>query len=634
MRQTWKSPWLWALVGLAFVEMVGLSLIRFYGFNMRGFDLGNISQSVWSVTQGRPLIMTSIGSPVSRLSGNVEIIYLLLAPIYALFPSPAALLVTQAAFYAAGALPLYRLARRRLAGEGTAVLIAAIYLLYPVGQTAVLFEFHADVLAMPLLLLAIEAADRRAWRGYALWLLLALSCKFYVAVPVAVMGFVLWRRGERRAGAATAAAGIIWGLFAFLVMRPLFAAEITTPVVAASGGAVRFYGVTFGQLDLVRLTAAERLADGLIVFMPVLLVGWRALPWLLPAAALVLPVLLGNGPGPIYDYRYHHYAVAVPFLLAALVYGLEQLAEKRAVKNGRPPGYLILSFIITLLFNVAFVDTPLNPNFYAAAPGSALGRDSSGYRIAARDQFKRDWLTAVPPDAVVLTDNTLGLPLVNRPTLYLAEQLTRPLDAVIDEVDVALFDALFDFVWANAGRAGDVAHDYAAIGQVMRNPDFRLAAAQDGLLRFERGAAAGLAAQVETRPGAAERPLLAQFDDAIGLVDVTIEARGNNRFQMQIDWTALRPLSSAPPLIAVSRPGGLANARIVHRPTLALLPTTAWPADQIVRETFEFTLPPDAAPGRYPLFVGWYDTDSLFAPATAARSRVGDEVQIGWLTVP
>jgi hypothetical protein len=63
---------------------------------------------------------------------------------------------------------------------------------------------------------------------------------------------------------------------------------------------------------------------------------------------------------------------------------------------------------------------------------------------------------------------------------------------------------------------------------------------------------------------------------------------------------------------------GLEHARIVHLPTLA----------------FIFTLTDDTPPGEYPLSVGWYDTSSLYAAESDARSRIGDEVQLGVLTVP
>jgi len=72
--------------------------------------------------------------------------------------------------------------------------------LYPTAQTAVLFDFHGDTLAMPCLMFALDALDRVDWRRYAIWIVLALLCKVCVAVSVGVMGAVLVFKGQRRVG--------------------------------------------------------------------------------------------------------------------------------------------------------------------------------------------------------------------------------------------------------------------------------------------------------------------------------------------------------------------------------------------------------------------------------------------------
>ncbi|NJN53474.1 MAG: DUF2079 domain-containing protein [Anaerolineae bacterium] len=90
----------------------------------------------------------------------------------------------------------------------------------------------------------------------------------------------------------------------------VFAPTESVQAAATTGGYVSYY---FSQLGQIGQTVPLRLAHGLIVFAPVVLLAWRAPLWLLPAAAVALPTLISNGPGPTYDYRYHHYALAVPF---------------------------------------------------------------------------------------------------------------------------------------------------------------------------------------------------------------------------------------------------------------------------------------------------------------------------------
>ena len=115
-----------------FLMMAGLSVAKYHGYNLVSFDLGNMSQAIWSATQGKPLIFTTDGIEWSRLSLHVELFYFLLTPFYALRPAPDTLLYIQAALYAIGAWPLYHFAYRRLANKWAALGLAAVYLLYPV----------------------------------------------------------------------------------------------------------------------------------------------------------------------------------------------------------------------------------------------------------------------------------------------------------------------------------------------------------------------------------------------------------------------------------------------------------------------------------------------------------------------
>ena len=626
-----RNPWFILLFLSGFVMMAWLSLARYHAFTTWAFDLGAMSQAIWRTTQGDPLIFTVEGIAFSRLARHVELFYFLLAPLYALRPSPTTLLIFQAGLYALGGLPVYALAQRRLHSRWVATAVSAIYLFYPVAQTAVLFAFHGDTLAMPLLLFAIDALDRKAGIGYWLWLLLALSCKFYVAVPVAALGVILWLQGRRRIGLITTLVAIAWFGLAFGVIRPFFAPPEAVQVEATAASYIGYY---FRQMNL-SVTGLTRLSNAVIVFVPALLLAWRAPYWLLPAAAVAVPVLISSGPGPSYDYRFHHYALAVPFLLAAAIYGA---ANHRAIEV-QAKGWqarVLLSLIFTLIMTVFLVNTPLNPRFYNPPSGSGMGLDPlSGVAVSARDRMKADWLAPLAAgNKPIAADRLLALPLVNREILYLVPPENNPLEQLLPQVDYVAVDALFDFALENAGHIEwGVRSDYETIGALLQNPAWGVVDMRDGLLLFsDKGAM--LAQAVELAEMAGERPFLAQFDDKIGLVDVIIEPLGDNRYLLQCDWVALRPLSETPPLIAVSRPDGLAQTRIAHLPTLGLLPTTEWPVGQIVRETFEFTLPEDTLPGQYPLYVGWYETGSLFAAETDQRSRVGDETLLGWITVP
>jgi uncharacterized membrane protein len=616
---------------LALAEMGWLSVARYRGYNAGMFDLGIITQAIWSGSRGQPLVFTAHGVPVSRLARHVELFYFVPALLYRLLPRPEMLLLFQALLYVLGAWPIYALSRRRLDKGWLAVGFAVMYLLYPVAQTAVLWDFHGDTLAMPLLAFALEALDRGAWYSYGLWLVLSLSCKVYVAVPVVALGVVCWLRGERRVGVWTVLLASAWGAIAFFLVRSAFAPAQAAEVRATAASYIAY---RFGDSHEILSTVPARLLNAVIVGAPALWLGWRAPLWLLPTVAVAFPVLVSSGPGPSFAYFYHHYALAVPFFLAANIHGAEGLQRRR---SDATPWMVGIAVMVVFLFNVYFVDTPLNPSFHSPGnpPGTAFALTSPTYEITPRDRFKNGWLARSVPARTALAANAFLAPhIANRRILY----LTRNQDAVRDladfhqELEIVVADALMDVAFADDGRvfAGGVLYEQEAVRFLLQSERFGLVRSDDGLLLFQQGAQ-GLRQAVRATDVDRVPPLQARFDDVIGLVDAQVETAGKGRFRLTCDWVALSPRVRDTTYVAVSQPLGLEHARVVHLPTYALLPTPDWAADSVIRESFEFAVPEEAPPGVYPLVVGWYDAGSPSATDTDERSRLGRTIQIGTL---
>jgi hypothetical protein len=219
------------------------------------------------------------------------------------------------------------------------------------------------------------------------------------------------------------------------------------------------------------------------------------------------------------------------------------------------------------------------------------------------------------------------------------------LPTLLPFVDYVLADALFD--WrsiVDGALAGGVAYEQTEIGLLLRDPDFGLVAARDGLLLFERGASAErtLRQQIEPAAPVPAAPPVTTFAETIRLLNADIEPLGAGRYQARFLWQPAQPLSEDDTIIAVSRlfpaaadPTNAAPvARIVHLPTFALHPPAAWEPGAAVRETFELRLPAELAPGSYSWYVGWYTTQHPAAYATDTRSRLGEqEALVGTLVV-
>ncbi|MFV9507204.1 MAG: DUF2079 domain-containing protein [Oscillochloridaceae bacterium umkhey_bin13] len=644
-----RDPILWLMIAVVGTMLTLLSLMRLWGFNAGMLDLGNMYQAISSVLRGQPLVTSGFNGSFSRLGGHAEFIYLAFVPLVAIWPGPQTLLIGQALLAVAGAIPAYRLAERRLDSRLAARCIALIYLLYPVMQTAVLFDFHGDTLGMPLLMFALDAADRRAWRSYGFWVALALMSKVYVAAPVAGIGFYLWYwGGQRRAGFWTMVAAVIYGVVVFVGVRELFASGPTTGVDEASsvvvGSAalnyVRFY---FGNLAELQATLPQRLLSALVVFGPALFIAWRGWRGLVPALPLALAALITTGPGGAFDYRYHHYALVVPFVVLATVEGAARLraaadraSAGRGVRRWQPD--LVFSTVIVTVCWIILVDQPLNPLFWLAPPG--IGLDSSGYGIIPRDAVKERFLAEhVPADEPLAASVFLATRLANRPTLYLVRYPDDPggerLPRLLPQVNYLLSDALFD--WRNLINGAvvpPITYEQIELGLALRDPAFAVVAMRDGLILLQRDppAAAILAQQVERLPATDSAPIVAELGPVM-LHAATLTPLGNRRYQASFSWSATRDLPADYPLVPVSQLDGVADMRIVHLPTYALVPTTDWQAGELIRETFVIELPADLPAGSYPWRVGWYDPSYLNAYRTDARSLVGTDVVVGTMTV-
>jgi uncharacterized membrane protein len=680
VRPALRDPVLWLFVVLLGGMLGWLALTRYAGFNAGMYDLGNMAQAIWSGAQGQPLLYSRPeGFNASRLAGHVEAGYLVLAPLYRLWPDPRLLLALQAALFALGAVPVYRIALRRTASPYAARCLALIYLLYPTAQTGVLFDLHADTLAGPLLLFALDAADRRVWRSYALWIALALSFKFYVAGAAFGIGLVLWRwEGQRRAGIATMAAALAYGLLAYFVVRPLFAPHLPGGEVAR--GYLNYY---FGQFDQLAATLGDRLLNVVVVFGPVLLVAWRGWRWLVPALPIALAALLSTGPAGAYDYRYHHYATVVPFIMMAAIDGVARLKEHgarstehgaqstehgarstehgaQAKEDGRPSsvirrpssavfrsrssrgrswrGDLGLTLAIVLIFSALLVNTPLNPLFWLRVPG--YGFDPSSYGVTERDRVKERFLAEqVPPHEPIAASTFLATRLVNRPTVYLVRYPDEPgpqrLPALLPQVRYAVPDALFDhYVALDEGYGGGLDYDRAAIRVIMRDPSFALTAMRDGLLLFERDAAPGevLTNTLTLRPddGAVAEVL---FGEQIGLLQAEITQVGPRRLRASFTWRLEQPFDRGERYVAVSRLEGIAQARFVHLPSYALHPAWEWQPGELVEETFDVELSADMMPGSYTWQLGWYDVSHPAAMHTDRRSLMPGSAETAVLIV-
>ena len=370
------------------------------GMRTHRSDLGQIDQAVWNSSRGRWLEQTDNGFVATRLTDHVEPILVLISPIFWLWDDVRALLLLQAAAAALGVFPLYALALRQFSRYLTvaewlqvwrrepllqqarplAFALGVAYLLAPQLQSALLTEFHAAPLAVPLILWAFWAVDARRWGQFAVAALLVAAVKEEMALLAAGLGlWAIWRawweeresqrrgasdweqsagaqRSKKNAGGEEAVQAALWGggnwrrgllaggavaviaggwfvLATFVIVpayaQPLYGAAESTYFQrygALGDSSADILKSFFTQPQAVWAIASE---PARVAYLLGLLAAFAWFSLLGPEIVLLsLPLLLANllsaYPAQYFG-EFHYSAPLVPYFAVAAAYGLGRL---------------------------------------------------------------------------------------------------------------------------------------------------------------------------------------------------------------------------------------------------------------------------------------------------------------------
>jgi len=372
------------------------------------FDMGIHDQAIWLLAHGRGFI-TVRGLQVFGHHFTPD--YLLFAPAYWLGAGPDFLNVLQVVALAAGAVPIYLLARARDLGAWSAAALAAAFLLHPALQFIGWELFHPEAIAITPLLCAYLCSVRRSWGWFAFWSVLALSCKEDVALVVVVLGLIIAVRGDRRVGLATAGCALAWFVVVALIAMPAInggtthAAGFLSGVGGSPGGiaetAVRDPGKILGRVF------SSETGD----FAWRLLVPFGFAPLLAPLVlALGLPQFLVDALSDVPWMRvitFHYAALPLTALAIGMVEGVALLARR----FGRPARIVAPAVVLAgaLFGTLAWGPSPVSAEY------------DGGWWPPATDtrlEAKQAAIDAVPPDADVSASYTLVPHLTHRAEIY------------------------------------------------------------------------------------------------------------------------------------------------------------------------------------------------------------------------
>lgn len=394
-----------------FITYCTLSILRHTTYHSFGPDLGLFDQIFWNTTQGRPWESTMSQAqpmPHSYLNDHFSPIYLVLFPVYALFPQPVTLLVMQTVALALGAIPIYLLARHKLGPGFPRIAWVAIYFLFLPVAFINLFDFHElafSVLPLGLALYFVE-------RGQALWFVVSLVVAFLVKeeLPLVGVGFGLYVLLEKRN------LGLGLGVIAGSALA--FFAIVRLIIPAFGGGTpYAYFTARYAELgnsptQMLRtiltnplkvahiLLQTQKLKFLLGIFGPVLgltILSGFGIFLVLPALA----ILLLSNYTPQFAFTSHYSAPLIALVVGTSLLGLARL---------RPSLHLpvtVAALASSLLFSFLVGDLPFSHHFTPRI-----------FQSEARYVAFAPNLSRIPITASVAAENNLTPHLSHRRFIY------------------------------------------------------------------------------------------------------------------------------------------------------------------------------------------------------------------------
>lgn len=336
-------------IGLWTALYLWRTLVGHLSLNTNAYDLSVFDYALWSLTRGERGVVPFIGHSI--FSHHFMPILAVLAPVYALFQSSAALVVLQILVVAASALTYVAFQRRLGVNPRLTVLLTIIFLFARRTHGAATAVFYPECFQTLLSFCLVLAMRGAAWRFWTIAALL-LSTKEDAAIYVAVFASVQWYLGnERSRSIKLVLISIAWCLLAFVVAIPAArradGLPPTNPLLEAR------YGTASGALDAGQL-AGRLVSASTLDTLQNLAVTTAGLPaigisWFLPALPSVAINLMAP-PGTGQAALTQHYAwPLLPWLFMAVAAGTVR------VDRWRP---MVAMIWVVVLLVVTLVDNP------------------------------------------------------------------------------------------------------------------------------------------------------------------------------------------------------------------------------------------------------------------------------------
>jgi uncharacterized membrane protein len=377
------------------------------------YDSALYDQGMWLLSRFDAPFVTLMGR--NMFGDHTSFVLLFLVPLYWIAPGAWIMFAAQSAAIAAGSIPVFLYARRRLGSEWWALIAAGTYLLHPAVGWTNLENFHPDAFLGVFVGFAIYAALERKWRMYAVFVVLSLLVKEDVSLVIVPLGIWVAVRRDRRIGVLT-----VFGSLAFMAVAMFVVMRSLIGVPTRNSWRIPFGGVR-GVIDTTITNPTQLFEHLRSDDRPWYLVQMTApFAWLfarLPDVALISGLVLFTNVLSTFWYQYqidYHYSlIAVPALAIGTVYAIGAMCDRVVRVRGRSLGVrsrpLSLGVLAAATLLTAYLWAPMpwgrTPMYY--------GDTDNVYATSARELFEQ-----IPDDAVVSANYRLTPHLAYRGEIY------------------------------------------------------------------------------------------------------------------------------------------------------------------------------------------------------------------------
>lgn len=204
-----------------FISMASIS--RYSAYMAHNFDFGIFAQMFENMrTTGLADTTVERNVLMSHFGVHFSPFYYALLPFYAICPRPETLLVIQALFVTAGAVPVVLICKHFKFSELVTALCCLMYLFYPTLANGCLYDFHENKFLTVLIMWAMYFIVKEKWVGIVIFCALILTVKEDAAIYVmAIALYMILTRKQYCLGSAILAGAVIYFSIATSVVATL-----------------------------------------------------------------------------------------------------------------------------------------------------------------------------------------------------------------------------------------------------------------------------------------------------------------------------------------------------------------------------------------------------------------------------